>query len=809
MKKVICGQERSRRQRSRQVDKFRQNILKEVQIMRMIKDTEDLIRKKNELTYWLEMFTITMLILGSDLSLLFSTWGTERRIRIFLITTPVAVLFLSVLYLVHRYVKNESWLQKFYFGVANALLLLIVVMTFDRSIVSLSCFMLPIIMMNYSNYHTGYIKITIGLYMAAIAVFAMAMPHFTVELAWGYYIISMVSAVIALVVTVKSIRLFKGYEAGLTDQIMTISEQNAELQNLNQSISAAEEELRQQFQETVALNKQSSKLIERLNAVYNASEDGIVDIDRHLDRIITSAQAAHILHENFSDQQDFISTIEKHMKDDQFGRFREIWHALIQFDHQINFIEIDYMVEAEVKILRMNLISYRSQQDQSEHIIVVVKDITEESRQAQRIYRMAYEDQLTGMMNRIAFIEAVEQFVLQNNGKECLVYIVDIDNFKYINDTFGFNFGDQIIKAAAYRLTAEKDCAVHAMARIGGDEFAFLCDGSFPGDRFTTWIQAILSHFEVEDIEIKLNCSIGSARTTCGDDQSHVILKNAEFAMYKAKERGKRGYFEYSELLYDEIKNRLIMTSELETALDNSELSLNYQPKVDSFSLKVVGFEALIRWHSMKLGWVNPLDFITLAEQTGMIHEIGEFVIREACQFAKKINKMAQQEIPLRVSVNVSSVQLLNKDFFDKFMNVLDEVQVPSDYIGIEITETAVMENRDYVCGVLDKFRTFGIHIYLDDFGTGYSSLNYLTQLPIDILKIDKTFVDHIQNEKREFEVVQMIISLATMFDMETVAEGVESEDQLELLRKMGCHMIQGYYYSKPLAEVEALSLLE
>jgi len=307
---------------------------------------------------------------------------------------------------------------------------------------------------------------------------------------------------------------------------------------------------------------------------------------------------------------------------------------------------------------------------------------------------------------------------------------------------------------------------------------------------------------------VKLNCSIGMASSINRKESSVRILENAEIAMYKAKEKGKRSYVEYVTSHQEDIKNKLLLINAMEKGLDQKEFSLNFQPQYDAKTKQIIGYESLIRWNSSELGWVEPLDFIPLAEKMGYIHPIGEFVIRESCNFAKTINKKRAESEKLIVSVNVSGVQLLNDGLFDFFIRLIDEIGVEADNLAIEITETAIIENKEVASKQLELFRKKGIKVYLDDFGTGYSSLNYLIELPIDAIKIDKFFIDHILNEDREYSVVKMVISLAADFGLKTVAEGVETLQQSEMLEKIGCDFIQGFYYNRPLELKDAIKLV-
>jgi diguanylate cyclase (GGDEF)-like protein len=772
------------------------------------KSYDNLYQNKTELTYKAIIVTIVILIIANDISLLFSVWSLKRKIFNCIITTGIMGLMLVIIVVLKAKIKDFKLLNFIYFISILVLLTLVIIVSYDRGTVSIMAFLAPLIMLVYINFNKKYANILLVIYLIANTFYLITMPIVNLVTGVGFYIMNYGIIIVSFYMNAKGIDMFRNYEKLLYHEIAHVEENYETVSALNEELMASEEEIRMQYTNISELNKCGNKLIESLNAVFEASDDGIIDIDKTNSEINMSPQAVILLQEKIESFNDFLHKISMHMRKDEIPRFVEVYDNLMAYDKKIYGIETEYMVYEQVKVLRFNFVSYKSAEDGSEHIVSVVKDVTTEFNKTRKIYKMAYEDSLTGLLNRAAFIEKIENERNTDNYNNIHVYIVDFDNFKYINDTFGYTFGDKLLIEAAQCFKQLTHPNIKAVARISGDDFAIMTDSYFEGDKFYNWIQTLLSHFSINEIDVKLYCSIGIASAFSTDESAYIVLKNAEIAMYKAKERGKRGFFEYSSALQNEMRKKIILTNAMEKALDGSEFSLNYQPKYDTGNMRIVGYEALIRWNSSELGWVPPLDFIILAEQTGYIHEIGEFVIREACRFAKEVNEAAQLEIPLIISINVSAVQLLNANFFDLFMQIVEEVGVLNGSIGIEVTETVIMVNKEFASRQLERFREKGIKVYLDDFGTGYSSLNYFTQLPIDIIKIDKTFIDRILLSDREYQVVSMIISLANVFCLKTVAEGVETEEQFKMLQNIGCHIIQGYYFSRPLKEKDAYKLV-
>ncbi len=435
-------------------------------------------------------------------------------------------------------------------------------------------------------------------------------------------------------------------------------------------------------------------------------------------------------------------------------------------------------------------------------IVSVIRDISERKKHEDEVRHLAYYDYLTSLHNRVYIMnELLREFDWEREKQaEGAILFIDLDNFKKINDSYGHFFGDEVLIELAERLKSicEKDLLP---ARIGGDEFVILCYGA-DKIKATESAQLILQAFRkpimLRQNPIYVTCSIGISLYPKDGETVEELFKKADLAMYNAKDNGKDGYSFYEEVMSEELKSKSELEEQLRCAYENREFVLYFQPMFNIKTRMVSGYEALIRWNSPKYGFVPPDKMIPLAEEMGLINKIGDWVIDQAFSFAKEI-----QENDFYVSCNVSSIQLLQTDFVNRVFQKFDEYQILEGSVALEITESCLIESFDGVSEKLAQLRRKGIKVYLDDFGTGYSSLNYLKNLPIDNIKIDKSFIDEIVNSGADSKILKTIISLAHELGMKTVAEGVETPEQLHFLSNCGCDLIQGYIISKPEPEDE------
>ncbi|PHX54353.1 diguanylate cyclase [Tychonema bourrellyi FEM_GT703] len=428
------------------------------------------------------------------------------------------------------------------------------------------------------------------------------------------------------------------------------------------------------------------------------------------------------------------------------------------------------------------------------------------------IRHQASHDQLTGLANKFLFNEQLSLAVANanHNGETLAVIFLDLDGFKNVNDTLGHAVGDQLLKSVAGRLT---NClrGGDSIARWGGDEFTLLLYNISCAQDATDTCQRILDSlctpFRFEELELYIKASLGIALAPYDGEDAETLLKNADAAMYKAKQKGRNNYQFYTTAIGNKASERLRLENNLYRALENSEFLLHYQPQIDLNTGKIVGLEALVRWEHPERGFMAPDQFIPLAEETGLICQIDEWVLRTACLQNRAWQLMGLP--PMRVAVNLSARQFQQNNTVKTIAQILSETGLDAEYLEIEITETIAMTDVNFTVSVLQQLQQMGIHISLDDFGTGYSSLWSLKHLPLNSLKIDRSFVADLMSGSSGAAIVKMAIALGQGLNLQVIAEGVETPEQLEFLHSLQCDMAQGYFFSKPIsaAAIEQLCM--
>jgi len=437
-------------------------------------------------------------------------------------------------------------------------------------------------------------------------------------------------------------------------------------------------------------------------------------------------------------------------------------------------------------------------------------EITERMKAQERIEYLAYHDHLTGLPNRLLFSDRLNQSIQLTTRMEKTIGVmfIDLDNFKIVNDAMGHDHGDELLKAVATRLLVilRKSDTV---ARIGGDEFIIMVQNLNDVDDVIKIAMKIIDcfnqPFKVSNQDIYITASIGVSVYPIDGEDVETLIKNADIAMYKAKEIGKNQFVLCSPVMKINVIESMKLANHLHRALERNELVIYYQPQVSYHSKRIVGLEALLRWNHPELGMVSPGEFIPIAEQTGLIIPIGEWVLRNAC-----IQNKAWQDAGLphiRIAVNLSVIQFQNPNIVNQIEEILKETGLDPNYLELEITESIVMKEADYIIKILNSLKELGITIALDDFGTDYSSLRYLKQLPIDRIKIAMPFVQGIATNDKDEAIIKAIIVLARNLEMIVIAEGVETKWQQSFLTKRMCDEMQGFYYYKPMPahEIEAL----
>ena len=429
--------------------------------------------------------------------------------------------------------------------------------------------------------------------------------------------------------------------------------------------------------------------------------------------------------------------------------------------------------------------------------VATYEDVTERHHAEERIRFMAHHDALTSLPNRVLFRIRMEERLRTSNqhGARVAILCLDLDNFKNVNDTLGHPVGDALLEAVAGRLHScmrEGD----SVARIGGDEFAILAPLSEPGDRAEILAQRIVKAlsepFDLDGQRAVIGVSIGIALATDREISADVLLKNADMALYRAKSDGRGGYRFFEAEMDAQMQARRAIELDLREAMSRQELEVWYQPIFDIAANRVSGFEALVRWHHPEHGMIPPIQFVPLAEELGLIVPIGEWVLRQACQDA------VTWPDDLKVAVNLSPVQFRNSHLVDTVRQALVRTGLASNRLELEITETALLHDNETVLATLHRLRDLGLRTVLDDFGTGYSSLSYLRIFPFDKLKIDQSFVREMATRPDCVAIVNSVASLAYQLGIMTTAEGVETVEQFEQVRRAGCTEAQGYYFDYP-----------
>ena len=436
-------------------------------------------------------------------------------------------------------------------------------------------------------------------------------------------------------------------------------------------------------------------------------------------------------------------------------------------------------------------------------------------RAEEQLRHHAYHDSLTNLPNRTRFMDRLEHcihYCKRHPGTRCAVLYLDLDRFKTINDSLGHGFGDRLLLEISDRI---RDCMrpEDTVARMGGDEFTLLLEEvQDPADalRVADRLHQVLREpFRIEEREVFIAASIGIALSSTDARVATDLLRDADTAMYRAKSRGTGHTVLFDEGMHLHAVSQLNLETELRQALERGELRLHYQPIVAAHSGQVLGFEALVRWEHPVRGLVPPGEFIPVAEETGLINRIGHWVLLEACRQLQEWRQACPDQGGLYMSINLSARQFLQPDLLERIDAVMADTGVPAHCLALEITESVLVDNRESTHRTLLDLKARGLHLYIDDFGTGYSSLSYLHHFPFDALKIDRAFVSRLSADAKEVEMVSTIIAIARNFNMGVIAEGVETDTQLERLIALGCKRVQGFYFAPALPAAEAATWLQ
>lgn len=442
-----------------------------------------------------------------------------------------------------------------------------------------------------------------------------------------------------------------------------------------------------------------------------------------------------------------------------------------------------------------------------------ITDITDRKKHEDSLFRAAFYDSLTGLPNRVLFLDRLQQVINREKRlgeKPAALLLIDLDRFKVINDTYGHNVGDEVIQAVGDRL----DKLVRpndTLSHLSGDEFALLLSEVEHPDDASQIANRILSEFNrpflIGNRKILISASIGLSIIDHKSIHPDEVMRYADLAMYSAKSDGKAQAQVFDESRHKHMMENLEIETDLRHALPKNQFMVYYQPIIELQTGKIESFESLIRWYHPEKGFISPVDFIPIAEQTGFIGEIGEFVLTSGCNQQKA---WASQFIkPPSLAINVSVKQLMDDRSFDNLLAILDNAAVPLSTLKLEITESMILHDSKQMLDKLIVLKKKGVQLCIDDFGTGYSSLSYLHDFPFDVIKIDKSFVDRITFDDKTYRVVMSILNLAKDINIKIVAEGIETAEQFNILRRAGCHYGQGYLFSRPISIDIATQLLK
>ncbi len=444
--------------------------------------------------------------------------------------------------------------------------------------------------------------------------------------------------------------------------------------------------------------------------------------------------------------------------------------------------------------------------------ILTIRDITVRRYTEETIRNLAYHDPLTGLPNRLLFNDRLNQAIerARRNQQMLAVMILDLDRFKLINDSLGLSSGDHVLRAVGERLVAAVRRS-DTVARLGGDDFLLLLPGVEGAESAAKVAQKILDTFapplRVDDQELHLGASLGITLYPHDGDDPETLIRNADTALYRAKEHSRGSYQFYTTDMNATAFERLVLETQLRKALERDELVVYYQPQVRLDNGAVVAVEALVRWFHDELGLISPAEFIPLAEETGLILELGRWVLNTACAQVRAWQEQGFAD--LRLAVNLSSRQFEQDDLVPSIARVIEDTTLDPADLELEITESSIMRSPEQAVTKLQALDRLGIRLSIDDFGTGYSSLGHLKRFPIRTLKIDQSFIQDITTDANDAAIAQAIIALAESLQMKVIAEGVETKDQLDLLRRYHCDEMQGYLFARPMPANKLLELLQ
>lgn len=550
----------------------------------------------------------------------------------------------------------------------------------------------------------------------------------------------------------------------------------------------------------------------KMSAVFESARDGIFIFDDN-GKFVTLNEAAAYM---FGYQKEHMANKTIHDLITDIAKYKN--HKLPEIIEILGSAKKTVEVDArkscgttfpvEFSVSRINT----PEQPNEALYVSVVRDITERKIAEERLERLSHYDPMTRLPNRTLFRDRLDQAIRRSKrfGKYFIVISLDIDRFKLINDSLGHDDGDLLLVSVGERL---KECfrEVDTVARMGGDDFAILLEDIDKHDSALTVAnkisEAFKPHFVVNGHKLFITTSLGVAVYPEAGETANELLRNSDAAMYSAKSKGRNSIEFYSAELSSFSTERLRLEKDLTHALENHEFLLNFQPLISLGRDSVFGAEALIRWIHPELGFIPPDSFIPVAEDTGLIIDIGKWVFETACRFCKRVNELGFTDF--RIAINISPRQFTDPEFYDFMIAAIKSIDLSPSYIELEITENMLMENVDANVNFLKQLKQDGFRLSMDDFGTGYSSLSYINQFPLDTIKIDRSFVQGLPETLDSLSITKAILYMAKGLKLDVVAEGVETEQQKEFLKDELCELAQGYLISRPLAEEDFVNWIQ
>lgn len=625
-----------------------------------------------------------------------------------------------------------------------------------------------------------------------------------------FIILALIIITVILVFSVTNLLLRLKAEKDREDARKDLQLSYMELEAAHEQLVASESELTRQFRELQMKEDELRKSRERYRLAAKGSEFGIWDFDMETGKMYFSNKGKEILgfpmHQESFGMEEFYGLFDvkqelqfRRAVDEHLSRRSAAieYEALLQIGGNEEWISVRGRALFD-------------SEDKATRLAGSLTNITQEKASGEKLLRIAFMDELTGLHNKAYLNSHLEEICGSGDCDSAALILVDLDHFKTINDSLGHSYGDEVLRKIAEIIQSEVGTD-HDIVRFGGDEFIIIIkdyeDAGIIDEIAINLIMTFRNRFDIDGIGFSNTLSMGIATYPADSESLDELLQHADLALNEAKARGRNQYVYYDVSLEAAMKHSLWYEREIKLAIEESQFELYYQPKYHIDTDKIIGYEALIRWHHPEKGLISPAEFIPIAEENGLIIRIGEWVVGEAIRQLDQWHRAGYDY--LTMSINLSAKQFKEIKLEEVVSRAMSGKRIKTRHIEFEITETTALHDIENAVSILSGFREQGYKIALDDFGTGYSSLNYLNVLPIDTLKIDKTFIAGSMVDRTGGQIIKTVIALAHAHDMEVVAEGVETSEQLEFLRSESCDVIQGYYISKPVEASEAIGLTE